>query len=143
MGLGFSMANVRGKRLPMHPSCDLVLALCFLPSTAPGHHVELGSQHRPVIGSAHVSHMLVWCGTSKWSQMDVLEKQGSKGERAENTGLIGTSEPHHVAVPPPRPLAIPGHSFRQYSPAGLVLGPGMLEHSPAVAVPMQVSTVKD
>lgn len=39
--------------------------------------------------------------------MDVLEKGGSKGERVENTGLIGTSESHHVAVPPPRPSAIP------------------------------------
>lgn len=136
---------------PRAPSCDLVPALSFLPSTTPGHRVELGTQHHPAIDrvtprTPHASHTWVRRGTSRGSQMAVLETEPAK-ERGRKPQDLGTRGSHHFAVPPRQGFGNapwhPGSPLRAALPAGLVPGPGVPEHSAAAAVPVQVSAVKD
>lgn len=56
MGLGFGISN-NGRDSPRTQLCFTGPCLSFLPSTSPGGHTQLGSQHHPVTRSPHSSHM--------------------------------------------------------------------------------------
>lgn len=110
MGLDFGTGNAGAERPPRAPSCDLVPALSFLPRTAPGHRIEMGTQHHPAIDrvtprTPHASHTWVWRGTSRGSQMVVLEMEPAK-ERGWKTQDLGTRGSHRFAVPPARVSAM-------------------------------------
>lgn len=105
MGLGFGTGNAGAERPPRAPSCDPLPALSFLPSTAPGHRVELGTQHHPAIGSPHGHPTPATRGYGVGLQMAVLETEPAK-ERGWKTQDSGTRGSHHFAVPPARVLAM-------------------------------------